>query len=283
VAGVGDAENDHAFLSRCECAVAVANALPTLKERADLVTEGARGAGVAELIDRLIAADLADLAPLKRHQIPLGMPEGGGDGEELRLAAFGVNVLVAGTSGSGKSTFATALLERLGEREYQFCILDPEGDYEGIEDAVVLGDATRAPLVKEALELLARPDRSCIVNLLAVGVDGRPAFFDQLFAGLLELRSRVGRPHWIVIDETHYLLPPSWTPTPGAAAERPHGLLLITVHPDHVARVILSAVDLIIAIGEAPAKTLGTFAETLGEPVPTAAGKPLDTGEAVAW
>ena len=49
--GVGDAENDHAFLARCECAVAVANALAALKERADLVTAGEHGAGVAELID----------------------------------------------------------------------------------------------------------------------------------------------------------------------------------------------------------------------------------------
>src|SRR5919202_881380 len=46
VVGVGDAENDHAFLSLCECAVAVANALPMLKERADVVTVGARGSGV---------------------------------------------------------------------------------------------------------------------------------------------------------------------------------------------------------------------------------------------
>src|SRR5579883_2974593 len=53
VVGVGDAENDHAFLAACEAAVAVANALPALKERADWVTAGARGAGVAELIDRM--------------------------------------------------------------------------------------------------------------------------------------------------------------------------------------------------------------------------------------
>ena len=33
--GVGDAENDDAFLTRCACAVAVANALDSLKERAD--------------------------------------------------------------------------------------------------------------------------------------------------------------------------------------------------------------------------------------------------------
>ena len=93
----------------------------------------------------------------------------------MRLPPYGVNVLLAGTSGSGKSTFATGFLERLAEREYQFCIIDPEGDYEGFEDAVVLGDANRAPLVKEAVDLLDRPDRSCVVNLLAVGMDDRPA------------------------------------------------------------------------------------------------------------
>jgi HAD superfamily hydrolase (TIGR01484 family) len=57
--GVGDAENDHAFLGICECGVAVANALPALKERADFVTRGACGAGVRELIDELLATDLA--------------------------------------------------------------------------------------------------------------------------------------------------------------------------------------------------------------------------------
>jgi HAD superfamily hydrolase (TIGR01484 family) len=60
--GVGDAENDHAFLEGCECSVAVANAIPALKETADFVTRGERGAGVAELIDRIIDNDLADVA-----------------------------------------------------------------------------------------------------------------------------------------------------------------------------------------------------------------------------
>lgn len=61
VVAIGDAENDHAFLSMCGVGVAVANALPMLKEHADLVTEGARGAGVVELIDRILATDLADI------------------------------------------------------------------------------------------------------------------------------------------------------------------------------------------------------------------------------
>lgn len=59
VVGVGDAENDCAFLDLCECSVAVANALPILKERVDLVTSGSRGGGVTELIDKLIATDLS--------------------------------------------------------------------------------------------------------------------------------------------------------------------------------------------------------------------------------
>lgn len=58
--GVGDAENDLAFLDICGMPVAVANAVPAVKERAALVTRGARGAGVAELIERLLATDLAE-------------------------------------------------------------------------------------------------------------------------------------------------------------------------------------------------------------------------------
>jgi hydroxymethylpyrimidine pyrophosphatase-like HAD family hydrolase len=61
VAAIGDAENDHALLRFCCCGVAVANALPALKETADLVTVGEAGRGVVELIDRMLADDLADL------------------------------------------------------------------------------------------------------------------------------------------------------------------------------------------------------------------------------
>jgi hydroxymethylpyrimidine pyrophosphatase-like HAD family hydrolase len=58
VVGIGDAENDHAFLRFCGCSVAVVNALPSLKQESDLVTSKDHGAGVVELIDALIATDL---------------------------------------------------------------------------------------------------------------------------------------------------------------------------------------------------------------------------------
>lgn len=70
VAAIGDAENDHAFLDSCAFAVTVDNALPALKERCDLVMSGDHGAGVVELIDRILADDLLGLgARLPRKQI----------------------------------------------------------------------------------------------------------------------------------------------------------------------------------------------------------------------
>ena len=65
--GIGDAENDHSMLALCGYAVAVANALPALKEIADLVTTQARGAGVVELIDALLADELGSRGNLGRQ------------------------------------------------------------------------------------------------------------------------------------------------------------------------------------------------------------------------
>jgi HAD superfamily hydrolase (TIGR01484 family) len=62
VVAIGDAENDHAFFALCGLGVAVGNALPMLKERADLVMAGKRGFGVAELIDRILNSGLADVS-----------------------------------------------------------------------------------------------------------------------------------------------------------------------------------------------------------------------------
>jgi hydroxymethylpyrimidine pyrophosphatase-like HAD family hydrolase len=56
--GVGDAENDLVFLEFCGFSAAVANALPAIRSSADLVTTGAFGRGVAEVIERVLADDL---------------------------------------------------------------------------------------------------------------------------------------------------------------------------------------------------------------------------------
>ena len=58
VVAVGDAENDVTMLEGCGLGVAVGNALAMVKARAGRVTLGERGAGVAELIDGLLGADV---------------------------------------------------------------------------------------------------------------------------------------------------------------------------------------------------------------------------------
>jgi hypothetical protein len=279
VAGVGDAENDHAFLAACECGVAVANALPTLKERADLVTTGDHGTGVVELIRRLAENDLEDVA-LPRHQLVLGARD---DGTPVELEPYGLNVMLAGTSGSGKSTFATSLLERLRGAGRQFCIVDPEGDYPSLPDAVVLGGPEHVPTAEEVLDVLARPEQDAVVSLLGLPLEQRPAFFERLLSRLLEMRARTGRPHWIVLDEAHHLLPASSEKAQGLVPRTPHGLLFVTVHPNKVAAPALQTVDTVVAIGQAWGETLASFARAAELPVPEAQPGDLETGQAALW
>ncbi len=60
VVGVGDAENDHDFLQSCGFSAAVANALPGVKTRVQFVCEHDHGAGVRELISKVLREDPAD-------------------------------------------------------------------------------------------------------------------------------------------------------------------------------------------------------------------------------
>lgn len=58
VVGVGDGENDCSLLDACGYGVAVANAVPSVKERADFVMVRERGAGVEELVEQILKTDL---------------------------------------------------------------------------------------------------------------------------------------------------------------------------------------------------------------------------------
>lgn len=60
VVGLGDAENDEDFLRFCGLSVAVANALKSVKRRADVVTQGEEGRGAAEILEALLADGLEE-------------------------------------------------------------------------------------------------------------------------------------------------------------------------------------------------------------------------------
>jgi hypothetical protein len=70
VAGIGDAENDIAFLRKCQCSVAVSNALDSVKAEVDFTTRAACGEGVVELINEILKDDLQSRC-LIQHQGPI--------------------------------------------------------------------------------------------------------------------------------------------------------------------------------------------------------------------
>jgi len=281
VVGVGDAENDHSFLVLCECAVAVSNAAASIKEVTAFTTRAPNGRGVVELTDDLIATDLERMGgKLPQHWIALGE---GVDGAPVSLAPYGHNVLVAGPSGCGKSTFTAGIVERLIARDYQVCILDPEGDYGTIRNIVAVGNQRRTPGIDEILAILEDPAINISVNLLGTKLEDRPGFFAQLAPSLQAMRARTGRPHWIVVDEAHHLLPSTWGHAASVLPLRLQETILVTVHPKHVARDILRPIDVVVAVGPRPEETLTRFAGAADQELVWPDGLVHQPGHVVVW
>lgn len=281
VVGVGDSENDHSFLERSECAATVANAVPSIRKLADIVTKGENGAGLTELIDELIASDLSRMqGQIQKRQVPIGRRA---DGSLVTVAPYGPNILIAGPSGSGKSTVAAGIVERLMAQAYQLCIVDPEGDYGTLPDVLTLGHQLHAVSVNEVHAFLEDPKITLNVNLLGIPLADRPEFFGQLFPNLQAMRTRTGRPHWIVLDESHHLLPAEWAHLDRALPQSLGETVFVTVHPDHLASLVLSLVDVIIAVGPAPQTTIQKFADGIGETLAWPAGLEHQKGKAIVW
>lgn len=278
VAGIGDAENDNAFLAACEFSAAVENALPSIKERVHLVTRQADGRGVTELIDSIVRDDLHQHKAWYGQPILIGHRD---NGEGVKANPCGVTLL-AGPSGGGKSRLITAFLEGLLACKYQFCAIDPEGDYELSGQVPVLGRHQHIPSTSEIVELLARPEQSVIVNLLNIEVERRPAFFAALLKNVQELRTKLGRPHCIVVDEAHHFLASDSSVESPYPLRQPNGLVLITVKPDRLPRFLLQSAQLVLAAGADPDKTILSFCSHAGIPAPEIE-LPQQSSQMLAW
>jgi HAD superfamily hydrolase (TIGR01484 family) len=279
--GVGDGENDHSFLERCECSVAVSNSAPSILKLADVITKGAAGIGVAELVNELIEHDLSRSGRgSQRNQIVLGIAK---DGNPIAISPYGINMLIAGPSGSGKSTITTGIVERLIERKYQVCVVDPEGDYGNSIEVVALGDRTRAISVNEVLGILEDPQVNLSLNLLGIDLADRPGFFGQLLPSLRTLRTRTGRPHWLVFDEAHHLIPVEWGHLPEILPHKLGETIFITMQPDHLPKAVLAMTDVVIAVGPSPETTLKNFCNVLGQGLEWPQELRQKPGHAVVW
>ncbi len=264
VVAVGDAENDHALLAASGCGAAVANAVASLGDAADVVLAADHGAGVVELIDRLMAED-ANIVPPGRRGIRLGTDR---DGKDFFITPSGSGVLIAGPSGSGKSCLATALTERMAEREFEFCVIDPEGDYIDLERAVFIGTLRAPPPAMEALKLLRDDSVNLVVNTQALPLGERQSLVSAILSQVARQRMRTGRPHWLLIDEAHQVLPAG---TDIGGLDEPHDIsacVLVTAYPQAVSPAALQGIDIVLLVGEQDSETLASLAAALGVSVP---------------
>lgn len=203
---IGDAENDHDLLEICELGVAVAWGSQALKSRADEVLEGSGPEAVAPFIRELAGQPRLSPQRVGRRRVLLGEDS---KGRPVSLAVRGRNVLVVGDPKSGKSWVTGLLCEQLILQRYSLCIVDPEGDYSGLEalpGVIVLSSGRAGPTPRELRAALRYPDVNVILDLSQMPHTKKWSYIRALLPGLAEIRRRYGVPHRIVVDEAHYVL-----------------------------------------------------------------------------
>jgi hydroxymethylpyrimidine pyrophosphatase-like HAD family hydrolase len=285
VVGVGDAENDHAFLALCECAVAVGDAIEALRARADHVTRGPGPQGVVELIEQHVLGDLRELGPaLARHGLALGTRA---DATPVALDAHRTSLLIVGPSGTGKSTVTGVLVERLVDAGRSVCVLDPEGDYQTLgelEGVVVLGGKAERTLPSgdELAQLLRRPTSRVVLNLSAMSRSEKVAYGTQILAAVAATRGLTGMPHWLVIDEAHHLFPADASVSPDVLRREGASLCLSTLSADLLAPGVRGLPTTVVATDLAAlVDSVKAVLDARGSavPVPVVSGGPLAPGE----
>jgi hypothetical protein len=240
-------------------------------------------------------AHVSPLGPQAVTQLNLGHPSAQQHSQRVRITAVSKiqpvigeddggcfrqlkpfeTVLITGSSGGGKSTVVTALLEQMTASNLQFCVVDPEGDY---ADFSAVGEAKHEPRVSEIMDLVANPDTSVVVNLLAIDPAERPRYLSGLLPELSKLRIETGRPHWIVLDEAHHCLPAKWDPAPVSLPQELPAAIAVTVHPDEVAPDFLKLVSTVVGIGDQAEDVIEKFCAARGERCPTFPARSAEHG-----
>jgi hydroxymethylpyrimidine pyrophosphatase-like HAD family hydrolase len=280
VVACGDGENDHALLDSSEYSVAVANAIQTLKDRADRVTQEKRGDGVLEVIADMIAHDLHKTPPARpRRVVTLGKDL---RGNAVNIPAAGVSLLVTGGAHCGKSSFVIRLLERVADCGYQYCVLDTRGEYLDFNPAVVFGTREHVPEVTEVLTALQMPGVHAVVCLVAVPEVERPGFVAKLLRRIVALRHETGRPHWVVIDEAQEA--PTDDRVRSELADEPaENAIHATSDPRTLPLDVLASVDVVVGRGPDAHGALAAFAEAIEAPRPPEPLRAPHEGEALVW
>lgn len=246
VLAFGDAENDLDLFQACGWTACPANAVPMLKELADWVLPAANGRGVAAAITGPILGNQLPVVRSSRHRLALGWVVE--TSEPATIPARGVNVLIHGDPFSGKSWLAGALVERLVAARYAVCVIDPEGDYRVLArvSGVTWAEVGSIGAVDEALAAFERePSVSVVADFSALPHARKVEAVERGLRVIRDLRRRLGRPHWVVVDEAHYLLHRDGVADDVVGIEE-RGFCLITYRPRWLRLSVAKALDIFI-------------------------------------
>ncbi len=267
---VGDAENDLSLLLTAEVGAAVSNAVPSVREHADLVLDQPAGAGVAALVRGPLFTGQQRLCPPRRW-IRAGTFD---DGTPALVPGSQGSVLITGESGSGKSHLAGMLVEQWVDAGYSVLVVDPEGDHSGLASmpgVLRVDAAARLPTPSELVAMLRLRFCSVILDLSAASARDKAAYIRALPSAVEGERLTHGLPHWLMIDEAHL-------PAEGIFDTQPlpqlsgRGLCLVTYQPHLLPEQLRDGMDATITVTEGPmssgssrANPRGMLSESTGE------------------
>jgi hydroxymethylpyrimidine pyrophosphatase-like HAD family hydrolase len=248
----GDGEGDLSLLQLAETGVAVADAVPSLKERADLVTACPGPAGVLEALETYwLDGRKACTLGIAQHErlIPLGQDETGTQVSIPAAALADGNLGVFGDSGSGKSWVAGLLAEGMHRAGYQVLLIDPEGDFKGMRalPSFVALEVTEnsVPPPRMVATLLEAVTVSIVLDLTSYSLACRDDYVADLLHSLCLLKGHKFRPHWIVLEEAQHFLPPHGSAV--WAALHPMltggGWAFVSYRPDRLFHQVLAGLD----------------------------------------
>ncbi len=243
VLALGDAENDLELFEACGFSGCPADAVPIVREHADWVFPGDNGRAVAAAIVGPILGGSLRVDRSPRHRVELGWASG--TGAPVTIPSRGINILVPGDTGSGKSWLAGALVERLHQQHYAVCVIDPEGDYRvlGHLPGVIWLEINDHASLEQAIARFGHDTAACVVlDLSALPHPQKILRIEATLDLARILRQRTGRPHWIVLDEAHYSLHRHGVAETAIGLEQ-KGFCLVTHKPSWLRPSVLRGID----------------------------------------
>jgi hypothetical protein len=236
----GDAENDRSLMEMAEVAVAPRGAVQSIAAAADERLSHPGPSGVAAYMQDMLEHG-GSVATPPRQRIVIGRDAAGAS---VELPSSGMNIMISGDPRSGKSWLAGLVAERLMERGYRLCIIDPEGDCAALGErprTLLLGDDV--PLLDPAAlpNVLRGQALNLVVNLASLSQREKVRYVERALPGLDAIRAVAGVPHWLMIDEAHYFLN-GRAMSSRRFESRTGNYVLVTYRPSLVAAAVHEAV-----------------------------------------